>query len=363
MGGHARTYLIVMLVTAEALAIGGVGVAIDRYCSRTWRQSAREEAGRMAATLARLSAYDVVTHEYADLQYLVTTYTKNHPDVWYRVIHDSDGAVMADSRWPAHIGTVPDNPVARQAVAAETFLVQPVTDAGSGEALVDVAAPVRLDDQPQKWGTARVGYSLARVEASVHRLRHWLAEVSLVLFAVSTAGTLYGFGDRQKGPQAVPPPLPIGEVIRTSTQAAALARYYMRDVQTEWYLGICVDRQRRLLPDGIYLIRRHLPCPYFHTIPLDGLAAHARRVQADTVITLRYHPHGTPEMTAQRLERFLTFCQEAKAQRLLVRDHLSVDVTGQIFSWREAGQVGHPPADPAALRGFSLHTRRPFATS
>jgi len=140
----------------------------------------------LAKNLAALASGPLLLYNFTALEQYAAR-VADDPDVEYAIILDAEGRVAASSESPGHIGSVPDDPVARRAAAAATLLVQERTV--TGQVFYDFAVPVEVHGQ--RWGTVRVGLSKRRVEAEIAKTRRELAVLAaIVLVAGALASAL-----------------------------------------------------------------------------------------------------------------------------------------------------------------------------
>ena len=153
--------------------------------SRVLHASMEARARVLTETLAAraqkpLLEYDVV--ELDDLLESLRSSPESYEDVSYAIVLDAEGRVMAHSRAYAEYGRIPDDPVARVARTSP----DPVTVQWfDSDGLLEVSKPITV--QGKRWGTVRVGVSLAALHASLFR-------DSIRIFAVACVlGVLLGF--------------------------------------------------------------------------------------------------------------------------------------------------------------------------
>ena len=81
-------------------------------------------------------------------------------------------------------------------------------------------------------------------------------------------------------------------------------------------------------------------CPIGHAASYQPCFDAARRLGANGLMGLRYHPHDMPSFTVGRYARFQHLRRVAQATDLPLQQHLTIDVNGAIISWKHWGQPG-----------------------
>jgi PAS domain S-box-containing protein len=166
----AGTGLLVALVMTVLIGI------VEQRQHAAIIEQVHQRGAVLAGSLAAISSGPLVLYNFTALEQNVVRLAEA-PDVAYALILDRDGQVAAHSQEPAAVGTLTRDAAAQRALAAEGPIIQELRL--RGELYYDFAAPILVDGQ--RWGTARVGLSKARVEAEIAKTRRELALLALVI--------------------------------------------------------------------------------------------------------------------------------------------------------------------------------------
>ena len=164
------TVLVVSTVMASLILL------VERHQRATFIEETERRGEILARNLAAMSYGPLLLYNYTALEQNVAR-AASEADVVYAVVLDSDGKVAAHSRNAARIGEFLAGDVDREAARALEPLRQDTVDRRGGE-VYDFAVPVLVNNE--KWGTARLGLSKARMRAQIDRTRWELALVMLV---------------------------------------------------------------------------------------------------------------------------------------------------------------------------------------
>ncbi|MFQ5835454.1 MAG: ATP-binding protein [bacterium] len=146
------TFLFIGLVVSMGLVIAFITFKWQR---RAIEEQMRERGAGICRTLAVTAAEAMLTHDFTKLRQYIDEIEKSHP-VAYLVIMDTTGRIMVHSD-PEQEGKVLGGPTDIRAAGAERLVEQRYIGEES-EPLYDIALPI--DFASQKWGVARVGFSL-----------------------------------------------------------------------------------------------------------------------------------------------------------------------------------------------------------
>jgi PAS domain S-box-containing protein len=164
------TVLVVSTVMASLILL------VERHQRATFIEETERRGEILARNLAAMSYGPLLLYNYTALEQNVAR-AASEADVVYAMVLDSDGKVAAHSRNAARIGEFLAGDVDREAARALEPLRQDTVDRRGGE-VYDFAVPVLVNNE--KWGTARLGLSKARMRAQIDRTRWDLALVMLV---------------------------------------------------------------------------------------------------------------------------------------------------------------------------------------
>lgn len=106
----------------------------------------------------------------------------------------------------------------------------------------------------------------------------------------------------------------------------------------EWFAAILLDPQQYLLDNRPYLLYLGTRCPVMRFVNTEEFLAEVKRSGTHSIITARYHPHPPRIFTDEDYDRFYEFRHKSKSHGVAWRNHLTLDSTGGILSWRDWGQ-------------------------
>ena len=178
---RARLLWGTVLVIVPVMA--GVFFLVERHQRATIVEEMQRRGEVMAGSLAAVSQGPLLLYNFTALEQNVTR-VAGEPDVVYAIVLDAEGKVAAHSRHPERVGSALKSKVDAQAARATTAVMQETTAAR--QSVFDFAVPILVNGQ--KWGTARVGMSKTRMEASIVRTRSELAALTLVMLLAGGAG-------------------------------------------------------------------------------------------------------------------------------------------------------------------------------
>ena len=171
------TVLVIVLIMA------GVFVLVEQHQRATIVEEMQRRGEVMAGSLAAVSQGPLLLYNFTALEQNVAR-VAGEPDVVYAVILDADGRVAAHSTHPERVGKRAKSAADVAAARATTPVMQETT--ASRRSVLDFAVPILVNGQ--KWGTARVGVSKARMEAAIVRTRAELAGLTLIMLLVGGIG-------------------------------------------------------------------------------------------------------------------------------------------------------------------------------
>lgn len=169
-----------VVVSLIALVILLVGNRQSR--SLLAQQQMRGEA--VANSIAAVIINPLLGYDYPSLQRAADD-AREDTGIAYVIILDKEGLVAGYSGHPEMQGQRLDDIVSRRAAEAQGAFIQQIEAGNHAEieaAVLDICAPVFVNNSPVQWGTIRVGLSLAAMEAELATTRRDLA--LLGIFAV-----------------------------------------------------------------------------------------------------------------------------------------------------------------------------------
>ncbi len=175
--------LVVVLVAAAALLFE------NRQRNAIIRE-VEKRALVVAQRLADASTTYLLTYNYVALEQLARQIDKD-PDILYVIILDKEGNVAAHSLQYDLLGRILRDQVSAQARLAREPTVQRYLIPGAAQTPVyDASVPVAVEQSNEKWGTVRVGISLAGMQAEITRTRWQVALFGLLALAIGSLGSV-----------------------------------------------------------------------------------------------------------------------------------------------------------------------------
>ena len=171
-------------VWASVLVVVLVMAAVFVVVEHRQRVAIIEEVQRrgevLARNLAAISSGPLLLYDYTALEQN-TVRIASEADVVYAIILDADGRVAAHSGRPDRVGSVLSGEAEKRAARTDVPLVQETVI--RRQSVYDVAVPIVVNQQ--RWGTARVSVSKARMEAEIVRTRWELGGITLLTLLLS----------------------------------------------------------------------------------------------------------------------------------------------------------------------------------
>jgi PAS domain S-box-containing protein len=183
-----------IVLTFGLIVVGLVGASLA-YVVRSQSDSllgqTREKGFALAHSIAWLSTPSLLSYNYVALSQAATR-SRGDAEVAYVVIYDKEGQIAADSRERNSFGHPPREPADMTAMEAREDQWMIVPPAQNGEApVIEFLVPVYVEDHAVKWGTVRVGISLAEVNADIERTTHHLVLAGLVAAILCLIGARF----------------------------------------------------------------------------------------------------------------------------------------------------------------------------
>lgn len=171
---------------------GVVFLSLEGYFRSTLQTNIERRAASIGEALSAVSRPHLLRYDYITLQQ-VAHGMADGLEVVYVIILDKEGKVAGHSEGRHRQGRKLDDPDNDRALIAFQPEVYRATWEGDSEAIsvVEAVVPVRLEGTAQRWGTVRVGLSLARMEQQLWATRLILAIMGLA--GVLAAGLASSF--------------------------------------------------------------------------------------------------------------------------------------------------------------------------
>ncbi len=183
-----------IVLTFGLIVVGLVGVSLI-YVVRNQTESllaqTREKGFAIAHSIAWLSTPALLSYNYVALSQAATR-SGGASEVAYVVIYDKEGQVAADSRERNSFGHPPRERADIKAVQArqDRWMIVPPARAGDAQ-VIEFLVPVYVEDESVKWGTVRVGISLAEVNRDIQRTTHHLVLAGIVAAILCLIGARF----------------------------------------------------------------------------------------------------------------------------------------------------------------------------
>jgi PAS domain S-box-containing protein len=183
-----------IVLTFGLIVVGLVGVSLA-YVVRNQTESlldqTREKGFALAHSIAWLSTPSLLSYNYVALGQAATR-SRGDAAVAYVVIYDKEGQVAADSRERNSFGHPPRERADAEAVKTreDRWMIVPATRQ-EGAPVIDFLVPVYVGEHAVKWGTVRVGISLAEVNADIQRTTHHLVLAGIVAAVLCLIGARF----------------------------------------------------------------------------------------------------------------------------------------------------------------------------
>ena len=183
-----------IVLTFGLIVVGLVGVSLI-YVVRSQTDSllgqTREKGFALAHSIAWLSTPSLLSYNYVALSQAASR-LRSGAELDYVVIYDKEGQVAADSRERNSFGHPPRERADMAAIETREDNWMIVAPPRTGEAeVIEFFVPVYVEDQAVKWGTVRVGISLAEVNADIQRTTHHLVLAGLVAAILCLIGARF----------------------------------------------------------------------------------------------------------------------------------------------------------------------------
>lgn len=181
---------ITVIIFVQLAVMGLVTVVIEHRQKATILHESRKRALSLATALAALSEGYLVSYDFVKLEQTVENLAAEE-DVVYAIVQLHDGKVAAYSSRPEQQGHQLHDPVSQAALQAERPLIQAVHTPVLHGAGYDVAVPVFTSHGTRKWGTVRVGLSLAQANQEIRATSRNLFLLGLVAVVSGTGAAVF----------------------------------------------------------------------------------------------------------------------------------------------------------------------------
>jgi signal transduction histidine kinase len=181
-----RAKLFGVIVLVQLCLMGLVTIVIEQRQSAIILGESRKRAFALASNLAALSAGYLRTYNFIKLKQTVEQ-VATEADVVYAIVQLHNGRVAAYSGRSDLQGELLEDPVSQQAITAEQPLLQEITTPALAERGYDIAIPLFAPESTRKWGTIRLGFSLAQALKEICKTRKDLLLLNGLALALGTS--------------------------------------------------------------------------------------------------------------------------------------------------------------------------------
>ncbi len=195
------TLLILFAVLASALGV---------YQKKALRQQIENRGITLAQSLAATSASSLLNYNYVALEQLANIVAEN-PNILYVIFHDKEGRVAGYSQRTDLQGKFLTDSISQKAVTANTPLVQPTQWTERHLDVLDITVPVYPFNSTQRWGSVRVGLSLAPIVTQITKT-FWI--IGFIGLSALVVGILMSIWSARRVTR------PLGELVQTTIAAA-----------------------------------------------------------------------------------------------------------------------------------------------
>jgi two-component system sensor histidine kinase AtoS len=150
--------------------VSGLLVIVESRQRTSIVQQVEKRGEAIATHLAAVSTRSLLTYNFITLEQDVEKVSRD-PDILYAIVLDRDGRVAAYSGHDEKQGIILHDTVSQRAAQTLVPLIQHVPANGHSGERYDIAVPVFVEGNPEKWGTVRVGLSLHDMQREIQRTR------------------------------------------------------------------------------------------------------------------------------------------------------------------------------------------------
>jgi two-component system sensor histidine kinase AtoS len=176
------TFLVLFLMVLIVLLV-------EQRQRETAQMEARKRGMAIARSLAAVSTNALLSYNYVLLEQHAEKVSREE-DVVYAIIHDKENRVAAYSQHDEKQGTLLTDIVSQEALRTQDPLIQSMSYGETHVPALDISVPVYIEGSQEKWGTVRIGLSLARMLDQISRTRLNLFLLGLVGLVLGTFGSI-----------------------------------------------------------------------------------------------------------------------------------------------------------------------------
>jgi two-component system sensor histidine kinase AtoS len=180
-----RYRFIFMVSCLLIILLGTIAAILVARQSSTTRKQLEQRGLATAQSLGATSKASLSTYNYIALEQTANQTQKDDPDVVYVIIHDKEGRVSGYSGRADLQGTFLEDEVSSAVLSAEQSITQTTKWGPEGIPVVDIAVPVYIPGSDHRWGTIRVGLSLAPMYQQIH-------QTQLIIVAIGCVALILG---------------------------------------------------------------------------------------------------------------------------------------------------------------------------
>ena len=181
---------IAVIVVVQVTVMGLVTLVVEKRQRQMILHESQKRALALASNLAALSEGYLLSYNFSKLEQMAEKATEDE-DVAYAIVHLHNGQVATYSGHPERQGKTLDDLVSQQALRAEGAFIQDITTMEVGGRGYDVAIPVFVPGGTRKWGTVRLGFSLARAQHEEQATTQELFLLGLMALLLGTGGAIF----------------------------------------------------------------------------------------------------------------------------------------------------------------------------
>ena len=184
-----RTRLILYSTFLVLFLMALIVLLVEQRQRETTQMEVRKRGMAIARSLAAVSTNALLTYNYVLLEQHAEKVSREE-DIVYAIIHDKENRVAAYSQHDEKQGTLLTDTVSQEALRTREPLIQLVPYGESHVPALDMAVPVYIEGSQEKWGTVRIGLSLARMLDQIARTRLNLFVLGLVGLVLGAFGSI-----------------------------------------------------------------------------------------------------------------------------------------------------------------------------
>ena len=238
-----RTRLILYSTFLVLFLMALIVLLVEQRQRETAQMEARKRGMAIARSLAAVSTNALLSYNYVLLEQHAEKVSREE-DVAYAIIHDKENRVAAYSQHDEKQGTLLTDIVSQEALRTQDPLIQLMSYGETHVPALDISVPVYIEGSQEKWGTVRIGLSLARMLDQISRTR-------LNLFLLGLVGLVLGaFGSILLARRIT---RPISRLVETTVSAAGGNLEQTIDIHTGDEIGELGDNFNHM----IHQIRLH----------------------------------------------------------------------------------------------------------